>query len=115
MLLNKTVVVLLAVIFIPPGAHAESASSISCPTTITQHRHALKGARLFDGPPEELTELVPDHEGDGTWDISGYRNSDRTLILVCDYAKGKSQALRVPKTASSCAIRGHKKITVSCR
>ena len=115
MLLNKVPIGFLAVLFTPLAVNAGLTSSVNCPSAITSHRYALIGARLFDGPPEELTELVPDHERGGTWDISGYKNSDRNLILVCDYAQDQRRELLVPKTASSCTIQRHKKLTVRCR
>ena len=115
MLLNNAASVFLFAISAVLVSSAGVAASISCPSTITSHRYALVGARLFDGPPKELTELVPDNKAGGTWDISGYKNSDRSLILVCDYAKGKSRELLVPKTATSCSISGKRKFTVTCR
>jgi hypothetical protein len=85
-----------------PAPHV-SAASFSCPETIVVRgsSYALENGSVFDGPPEEITSLVPEFIGDlRRWEIDPSINP----YLVC-YYKGWRDALMLhAKGATSCEV-----------
>jgi len=68
----------------------------------------LHDVSLFQGPPEQLGELMPDTEEKTEWTLKDYqdyaREKDMPLYFVCKY-KGtdKTVTLKVPDTAKKCS------------
>jgi hypothetical protein len=64
------------------------------------------GVSVFDGPPEELADLVPDDSKDGAdtrSDIWNLPHSDRGYWLVCHYANTTVTLARpLPATVTRC-------------
>ncbi|TRX76080.1 STY0301 family protein [Pseudomonas mangiferae] len=90
-------------------AHAE----IACPAKAAGGG-TLSGAQVFDGPPEELASLAPDGDEGVSWDLKGYRDNPRELYLVCEYADGAKQNMRLPKDVSECTVAGKGEVTARC-
>jgi hypothetical protein len=59
-------------------------------------------------------ELAPDNERGATWDISGYKNSGRTLHLVCEYKDGDRLILPVVSSADRCYVTGRRQTAAWC-
>lgn len=93
----------LLVLIIPLGCSAKNL--VECPPHLKAFENLLDNARLFDGPVNDKYELAPDHENGASWDVSGYKTSARSLILLCIYKSGTKEIV-VPKTASSCTLSG---------
>jgi hypothetical protein len=66
----------------------------------------LAGISVFDGPPEELAELVPDdglHAADARSDIWDLPKSDRGYWLTCRYSSTTVTLTRqLPATVTRC-------------
>jgi hypothetical protein len=95
---------------VPGLAHAEE--TLRCPDTlkIDSKDHALGEISLYDGPPEQMADLVPDYNG---WNLLDYRTEERELYLVCHYAgTKKTQKFLVPRSMSACHL---DKKNVVCR
>lgn len=90
-------------------AHAE----IACPAKGATGG-ALSGAEVFDGPPEEMASLAPDSEEGASWDLTGYRDSPRDLYLVCVYADGGRQNMRLPKDVNECTVADKGGVSARC-
>lgn len=93
-----------------------AAPSISCPATIKDNLHAypLADASLFDGPPGNLADLMPDTDKEMAWTLplyqKGARDRGESLYFVCHYAKTqKTVTLQVPKIAKKCSVYGNDK------
>lgn len=83
---SVAVAVICACVALPEAA---GASDASCPQT--QHGVGLKTVTLFDGPPKDHADLVPDsfHEAEGIgrseWDVTYIFQAGRRLYVQCDY------------------------------
>lgn len=71
--------------FACPGTLAvRPAQSVAAPpgwrATDEPEQHYLRGARLFDGEPKDLADLIPERGG---WDLGA--NQGRGYTLVCQY------------------------------
>ncbi len=93
---------------------SHSADRTSCPSTQGHKSNILVNARLYDGPIAENVELAPDNERGATWDVSGYKNSDRTLYLVCEYKDGGWLIFPVAPSANRCYVKGRKTTAAWC-
>jgi len=74
---------------------------VRCPSAITVDGalHKLANVAVFDGPPEEITDLVPDADGDTRrWAIDDSVNP----YLVCRYQDWRNEVVLHAKGASLC-------------
>lgn len=88
-----------------------------CPSYEESPRNVLSSARLFDGPIEEMAELVPDKEVDARtaiWTVAGYPPASRKLILLCGYKNKKTIQIEVPETATQCHVNSGKTLRAWC-
>jgi len=91
-----------------------SAQEFKCPAT--QGKKPLTNAAVFDGPPKNLVELMPDNSGGkmsytwATWDVSYLFKSGSTLYVNCWYGSLKDAeivTIKVDKPVQKCAFRAH--------
>ena len=71
---------------------------------------------VFDGPPTEMADLVPDNPNARVprWTFGKARTRD--VYVVCNYADTRIKlAHKVPASANSCALRGAGGTGVVCR
>ena len=109
--LNSAVFVVMLV----GSAQLAAAETNKCPGSHNKNKSNLVvGARLFDGVPSDQVELVPDNEKKATWDIRGYKSTDRQIYMVCDYKDGASTHIRVSKSSNHCRVSGRKNIAAWC-
>ena len=114
----RTALGLLLVLLTTPSLAAEP---FSCPSAISftaqvnvqvvpgwkplpmPERHALAGARLFDGDPADMADLVPDRI---TPPLTSWKLSpDRHYTFVCIYNGTEvTFAAGVPKSAAMCSV-----------
>ena len=106
-----------------PGLPATAYADVSCPMAIEVEEKLvapqpgwtegqsglpteLAGISVFDGPPEELAELVPDdgaHAGDMRSDIWNLPRNDRGYWLTCRYSSTTVTLTRqLPATVTRC-------------
>jgi hypothetical protein len=99
------------VLLIATAAHAQS---FKCPAL--QGKNALANVSVFDGPPAEKADLVPDlTKGSGdhlysSWDIGYLFGMGRTPYLVCKYAglpDAQSVTLKIDKKVAKCIFQAH--------
>jgi len=105
-------------------SHTVYAEKTVCPVTIIDKGkvHIMNSASLFDGPPEERAELLPDTDEESVWTLEGYQQYPQergtSYFLVCLYdATTKTIALKVPATAKTCSAilaNDHKTVLASC-
>jgi hypothetical protein len=90
------------------------AAEVKCPSY--QSNHPLSSIVLFDGPPEEKADLMPDQStGSGdhansSWDVRYIFANGRTLSVVCRYfglSDSKNVTIRVEKKVQRCVFRTH--------
>lgn len=90
------------------------AQRFKCPAL--QGKNALASASVFDGPPAEKADLVPDlTKGSGdhlysSWDIGYLFDMGRTPYLVCKYAglpDAQAVTLKVDKRVAKCIFQAH--------
>ena len=90
---------------------ATAAENISCPLLTLASGKPIKAQSIsvFDGPPAEMAELVPDNADTGAhasyyWTFSG---QETAIWLVCHY-KGsqQTQQLALPKPFRKCQLGG---------
>ena len=80
-----------------------------CPDT---HAGAhLAGASLFDGPPSEHADLVPDriHQGrrgvlTSEWDVAAMPRAGRQIYLECRYGSGAPTIVSTLTTERACTL-----------
>jgi len=111
MSLNK-LIFSVALVLSPIGtAHAQEAK---CPSY--HGKHPLTSVVVFDGPPEQRADLMPDvSKGSGdhayaSWDVSYIFDSGRNLFLVCRYAdagNANTVTVKVEKKLQRCIYRTH--------
>jgi hypothetical protein len=106
---------LLAAVIAFTADLAAAAEQTMCPEDIEDagKRYRLERASVFDGPPEELADLIPVN---GRWDLLPYRATDRKLYLVCRYKNTKAvNTMVIPTNARQCVQAGSAKIRVACQ
>jgi hypothetical protein len=101
------------------------AQELRCPSY--EGRKALTTVDLFDGPPEQLADLVPDiSKGTGdhayaSWKVGYIFTAGRKLYIVCSYTGAQQTSkviLKSDKKVDSCIFRTHGKTRpaeLSCR
>lgn len=92
------------------------AQEASCPSY--EAKKPLTSVVVFDGPPEEMADLMPDvSKGSGSnayasWDVGYIYDAGRTLFLVCRYGSTQPSGtitvtLKVEKRVAQCVYRSH--------
>lgn len=104
------------------AAHAALAAPVTaCPPQHRDGKHTglLESASVFDGPPKNLAELIP-NLATLEWDLSKSqeqaRARDESMYLVCKYARIKGTVtIKIPYEAASCKLEGIKgRASVAC-
>lgn len=120
MSLNK--IILGVALALAGTAHAQE---VKCPSY--QGKVPLSTVVLFDGPPEQRADLMPDvSKGTGdhayaSWDVSYIFASGRNLFLVCKFASSPNSTdvtVKVEKKVQRCIYRTHsgaKPAELSCK
>ena len=95
-------------------ASAAQAQEFKCPGF--HGKNPLAGVSVYDGPPSEMADLVPDVSIGGgdhayaSWDIGYLFGLNRTPYLVCKFAGlSDSQAvtLKIDKKVAKCTFQAH--------
>jgi hypothetical protein len=107
--LNRLILVLAVVL-----TGTARAEEVACPSY--QGKNALSSVVLFDGPPEQKADLMPDvSRGDAdhayaSWEVGYIFESGGSLFLVCRFS-GSSDAngltIKVEKKVQRCIFRTH--------
>ena len=96
----STLLISAAVIVLAAAAYPAAASEVRCPEWHDGAR--LRTVSVFDGPPSEHADLVPDgvHKTkDGTrsvWDVSYIFKDGRQLFVECRYGATASTVVLDP-------------------
>ena len=95
-------------------AVAAQGQEARCPSH--KDKHPLVSGVVYDGPPEQLADLMPDvtrGKGDhafASWEVGYVFDSGRSLYLMCRYA-GLSDAqavtVKVDTKVKQCVFRTH--------
>jgi hypothetical protein len=107
---------LLAAVMLAACAASGRAANLSCPTTLAGHR--LGPVSVFDGPPADLADLVPEQPGqEDIW--TGLAANKHGTYLVCHYIEtSETRTFELPPDVTRCtAVRtadntGH--VSASC-
>ncbi len=80
---------------------AASADSTTCPLLGGKEPRSLD---LFDGRPEELAYLIPDHVTgtEATWDVGYVYDAGRTVTIRCKYDGRRVVDVAVPHRVGRC-------------
>ena len=98
-------------------AATTKAQEFKCPSS--QGKSPLFNAAVFDGPPAERADLVPDVSKGKTsytfasWDVGYLYDMGHTVYLVCKFAGlGDAQAvtIKVDKTVHQCVFKADKDV-----
>lgn len=84
------------------ATHAGAAEFV-CPESVVMNgtAHMLGNAAVFDGPPEEITSLVPEFIGDlRRWELDPSINP----YLVCQYKDWSEVLIVHAKGATTCEV-----------
>ena len=108
---SNRVILTLAVAF---AVHTVHAKEVKCPSY--QGKSALSTVDLFDGPPEERADLMPDvSKGNAdhayaSWEVGYIFDKGRNLFLICHFS-GSDDAdgmkIKVEKKVQRCIFRTH--------
>jgi len=104
-------------------AGVAQAQQVSCPAA--QGKSLLTGVTVFDGPPAEMADLVPDVSRGGaanlfqSWELGYLFDQHRTLYLACRYAGlPKPVVVKIEQRVKMCAFQAHgraRAAEMSCR
>lgn len=101
---------LLPVLALLAVAGVAEAAPTACPASHQGQR--FNGGQVFDGPPEEMADLRPDHdrrvdrERRATWAVAYVAKAGRRVHLLCHYAgQAAPVAVKVPAAAKTCVYR----------
>ena len=97
-------------------ARTTSAVQDAAPGTAIAGTTPPTSISVFDGPPSEMADLVPDDPNARVrrWTFGKARTRD--VYVVCNYADTRIKLVhKVPATAASCALRGAGGTGVVCR
>jgi hypothetical protein len=88
-----------------------AAGPIECPPALPQNAgHKLANASLFDGPPAQMADLVPNRAGDiDRWDLDGV-----DPYLVCRFARTDKIVVLHATGAGTCRA-GGKPFRAGCK
>ena len=99
------------------------AQQASCPAA--QGKSLLAGVSVFDGPPGEMADLVPDVSRGGeahlfqSWEVGYLFDQHRTLYLSCRYAAVvKPVVVKIDRRVKTCSFQAHgtaRSAVMSCR
>jgi hypothetical protein len=100
------------------------AGEVACPQTQSGER--LATVTLFDGPPSEHADLMPDSfrktkdGGRSEWDVAYIFEADRKLFVECQYGGKVAPVVIEPKPSTTRCVfvthdRGHKSLTCVSR
>lgn len=119
---SKPLLLISALTLLSGMANAEK---MTCPDSlqIKNKPHRLNGVSLFQGPPQQLAELIPDTQDKTEWTLKDYqdyaREKDLPLFLVCRYhGTDKAVTIKVPGTAQVCSAwygNGKEDLHASCK
>jgi hypothetical protein len=86
------------------------ADEVKCPPF--QGKNSLSGAIVFDGPPEEMADLIPDeskgsdNHANSSWQVAYIYESGRNVYLVCKYTGTKDTiTIKAEKKVQTCIYR----------
>ena len=89
------------------------AADLSCPPS--SHGSPLKTVTVFDGPPEELADLVPDtyrktaDGGTSMWNVAYIFAQGRQLNIRCDYGSQTAPVvIQPPASVVTCSFTTHR-------
>ncbi len=102
---------LVALSLMVSAASAAAAENFSCPLLTLESGKPIKAQTLsvFDGPPAEMAELVPDNADTNPkdpyyWIFSG---REKAVWVVCRYKGSKqTQEFALPKAFKKCQVKG---------
>lgn len=107
MLLNKTSILIALML-----ADTALADEVKCPPL--QGKSPLSVATVYDGPPEEMADLIPDEsKGSGdhanaSWEVGYIYDAGRNVYLVCKYTGLKDTVtVNAKKKVQTCIYRTH--------
>lgn len=113
---------LIAFFLMVSAASAAAAENFSCPLLTLASGKQIKAQTLsvFDGPPAEMAELVPDNADTNAkdpyyWIFSG---QEKTVWVVCHYKDNKqTQQFALPKAFKKCQVAGRRNAgsSLSCQ
>lgn len=94
-------------------ANVAPSQEAKCPSF--QGKNRLVTVTVFDGPPEQRADLIPDvSNGSGdharaVWDVGYIFDSGRGLFLVCQFDGGAANTVtvKVDKKVKRCTFRTH--------
>ena|SRR5579864_5185707 len=79
----------------------------------------VRSVSLFDGPPQEHADLVPDGGGklSGYWEVGYLYDSGRFITVRCKYADGKTSDVKLADKVARCDFKvdAKKTLALSCR
>lgn len=66
--------------------------------------HPVRRMTVFDGPPEELASLVPDHglQHWGYWTLGYVFDAGRFVTIRCEYADGHNEDVKLTSRIARC-------------
>jgi hypothetical protein len=102
----------LGLVLFAAALSTANAAPVRCPASLTDAgvRHVLANASLYDGPPEQMADLIPVPSGHvDRWSLDG-----QDPYLVCKYDGTAKTATLHPKTAKVCEA-GGKPFKAYCR
>jgi hypothetical protein len=122
------VMVLLSGVLVGPAcaatpAHTHKAVAAGVPTCAATHAgEGLSRVSVFDGPPAEMADLVPDNEKTvrgatvSSWDVSSVYRAGRIVHASCRYGKGAPVVVALTTPVRVCRLtEAVGKRTLTCR
>jgi hypothetical protein len=104
-------------------AGVAQAQQVSCPAA--QGKSLLTGVTVFDGPPAEMADLVPDVSRGGqanlfqSWEVGYLFDQHRMVYLACRYAGLSAPVVvKIEQRVKMCAFQAHgraRAAEMSCR
>jgi hypothetical protein len=104
-------------------AGVSQAQQVGCPAA--QGKSLLAGVSVFDGPPAEMADLVPDvSRGSAanlfqSWEVGYLFDQHRTVYLACRYAGVSAPVVvKVEQRVKTCSFQAHgrtRAAEMSCR
>jgi hypothetical protein len=116
MLCSRGVLWALCLISVPAFAQ----TPVSCPASISVagQKHNLAEIDVFDGPPKDMYNLVPNNSGGSSfWDTTFRYSSDGGFYVECIFdGTGVAQIVPIPHDVTKCILGGSAKAEqIFCR